>query len=299
MSALVTVDQHSTEVEAQAALFLDHIAKTKSVSTYRAYSDKLAIFMSWWQDNPPAVPASIHLEAFRAYTATRYESARSRNLMLSVVRSLFRYLYEIGLLDEDHARRIKNFKVPEGHAKSALSKYQLHDLLDYVKGLKLRDRALITLAIANGLRINEMANITLEDFDSKDGDRIIWLLRKGYDSKSCYTILSPSTDAILREHTGDRTEGPLFLSQKGGALHAGSISKLIKKVLRAAGIDSKSITAHSMRHTFARLCLDAGVNITQIMTALNHKHLSSTQIYARAYERHSKAAEKAIDINAV
>jgi integrase/recombinase XerC len=296
MSALILAPAPDKQVVAQANLFLDHIAKTRSASTLGTYRGVIEMFLQWWIDNPTAAPVALHLESFRAYTAERFESARSRNLSLSVVRSLFRYLYESGILEEDYARRLKNFKVGDGHAKSALSKYQLHDLLEYISTLSVRNRALIVLMISNGLRVNEIANIKIEDFDIRDGDRIIWLLRKGYESKSCYTILNPVTDAILREYVGDRTEGPLFKSQKGGGLSTGRISNLTKDILRGAGIDSPSITAHSLRHTFARLALEAGVNITQIMVALNHKHLSSTQVYARAYDRHQKAAEKSVSI---
>ena len=283
----------------QANLYLDHVSKTKSLSTYKTYSDKISVFVKWWTDNPMQRPLKLHLEAFKSYVGMKYPSGRSKNLLLSVVRNLFRYLYEMDILDVDHAKHIKNFKVSDGHSKSALDKYQLHNLLEYLKDETLRNRALLSLAISNGLRINEISNILIEDLDMKDGDHILWLLRKGYDSKDNYTILAPQTHSLLMEYAGNRERGYLFSSQKGEGLATASISKLIKKILRGAGIDSKAITAHSMRHTFARLCLDAGVNITQIMAALNHKHLSSTQVYARAYERHSKSAEKSINIYAM
>ncbi len=283
----------------QSNLYLDHVSKTKSLSTHRTYTDKISVFVTWWNDNLIQRPLKLHLEAFKSYVGIRYTSARSKNLVLSVVRNLFRYLYEMEILDADHAKHIKNFKVTDGHSKSALDKYQLHTLLEHLKDGSIRNRALLTLAISNGLRVNEIANICIEDLDMKDGDHVLWLLRKGYDSKDNYTILTPQTHALIMEYVGSREDGYLFASQKGEGLTTSSISKLIKKILRDAGIDSKAITAHSLRHTFAKLCLEAGVNIVQIMAAMNHKNLSSTQVYARAYDRHSKSAEKSIDIYAM
>lgn len=296
MKAIITKPNQDQAVIYQTNLYLDHVKSSKSVTTYKTYSNKLSVFTAWWNDTQMEKPLKQHLELFRSHVGIRYGSARSKNLVLSVVRNLFRYLYERDILDTDYARHLKNFKVNDGHSKSALDKYQLHKLLEHLRGETVRNRALLSLSIANGLRVNELAHIEIADFDMKDGDHIIWLLRKGYDSKDNYTILSPETYSILSDFIDGRIDGALFVSKKGGAINAHSIGKLIKKILKDSGIDTPSITAHSLRHTFARLCLEADVNITQIMTALNHKHLSSTQVYARAYERHSKSAEKSINV---
>jgi len=280
----------------QAGIYLEHVANTKSSSTLATYTDKISVFTRWWHDNPMTKPLQSHLEAFKSYVGMKYGSARSKNLMLSVVRNLFRYLYEVGILEADHAKHLKNFKVSNGHTKNALDKYQLHSFLEHLNECSLRDRALFTLAISNGLRVNEIACIEIADFDQRDGDEVIWLKRKGYESKDNYTILTPETHSLLMEYRADRTEGHLFTSQKGGGLSASSISKLAKKTLRAVGIDSKSITMHSMRHTFGRLCAEADVSIAHVMEAMNHKHMSSTQVYYRAYDRSNNAAEKAINI---
>lgn len=287
--------------------FLREIAKTKSAATLRTYTSKISVFSTWLQANPLpngfkslSVEVKQHLNTFKGYVKGKYKSARSMNLVLSVVRNLFKYLYEAGLLPENFATHLKNFKVSDGHSKSALDGYQLEKVLTYLRNATgtyaQRNRALVALSVANGLRANEIANIKLEDISFKDGDRVIHLLRKGYTDKSCYTILNPNTSALLDELIGDRTEGYLFESQRGEGLSADSISRIGKAVFRACGIDNSSITFHSLRHTMAKLALEAGVNIVQIMTALNHKHLSSTQIYARAYDRHNKSAEKAIHI---
>lgn len=287
--------------------FLMEIAKTKSVATYKAYASKISVFSTWLQANPLpngfkslSVEVRQHLSSFRAYIDSRYPSSRSKNLVLSVVRNFFKYLFRSGMLPENYASNLENFKVNDGHSKSALDNYQLEKVFEYLRNASgkyaQRNRALVILAISNGLRANEIANIMIEDISWRDGDRVIYLLRKGYTDKSCYTILNPNTSMIIDDIIGDRKKGYLFTSQRGEGLTPGSISKLTKGIFRACGIDDKSITLHSLRHTFARLALEANVNITQIMTAMNHKHLSSTQVYARAYDRHRKSAEKAINL---
>ena len=298
---IITTNNYDPHLVTQSNLFLEHISKTKSVATLRTYTNKISVFVNWWHTHPLETGLKSHLESFKGYINERYTSARSKNLVLSVVRNLFRHLYEEGVLKENHAAHLKNFKVGDGHSKSALDRYQLERVFDHLReatgAYAKRNRALVALAVANGLRANEIANIELEDITYQDGDRVIYLLRKGYTDKSCYTILNPNTAMLLDALIGERTEGYLFQSQRGEGLNADSISKISKSIFRACGIDDKGITQHSLRHTFAKLALEANVNITQIMTALNHKHLSSTQVYARAYDRHKKSAEKAINVD--
>ncbi len=296
MNSLLVQPTTDQAVIYQVNMFLEYVANTKSSSTAITYTAHTNTFLAWLQDQNKDRGLKSLIEAYKSHISIKYESARSKNLALSIVRSLFKYLFEEGIIDNNPAATLKNFNVSDGHTKSALDKYQLHDLLEYLKNDTTRNRALLTLAVSNGLRANEVANILIEDFDIKDSDCILWLLRKGYDSKDNYTILTPATHALLMEYKGDRTEGYLFQSQKGGGLSTSSISKLAKKIFRAIGIDSKAITMHSCRHTFGRLCIEAGVNITHVMQALNHKHLSSTQVYYRAYDRSNNAAEKAISI---
>ena len=289
-----------TGLTVQTNLFLDHVAKTKSLATLQTYTNKMSVFVEWWHVTPVQTSLKQHLEGFRSYIDNKYPSSRSKNLMLSVVRNLYKYLYEEGILETNFALALKNFKVTDGHSKSALDKYQLERVFDKLRtangAYASRNRALVALAVANGLRANEVANILIEDITWKDGDKVIYLLRKGYSDKSCYTILNPNTALLLDDLIDGRKEGALFVSQRGEALTSDSVSKIAKAVFRDCGIDDKGITFHSLRHTFAKLALEANVNITQIMTALNHKHLSSTQVYARAYDRHTKSAEKAINL---
>jgi len=298
---IITINDYDKGLVFQSNIFLSHISKTKSIATFKAYANKISVFTKWWYDNPMQGGLKPHLESFRDHINIRYKSARSKNLVLSVVRNLYRYLYEEGYLPENFALHLKNFSVKsDEHAKSALNEHQRLKIFEYMRNASgtyaTRNRAIVILSIANGLRANEVANILIEDITTKDGDKVIYLLRKGYSDKSCYTILSPETANLIDELIGERTEGYLFVSQRGKGLASDSISKIGKSIFRECGIDDKAITFHSLRHTFARLCLEANVNITQIMTALNHKHLSSTQIYARSYDRHKKSAEKAISV---
>ena len=284
------------QVTYQTNLFLEHVAMTKSVSTAKTYTACTTAFIAWLLDQDSNKGLKSLLEMYRSHLAMKFKSGRSKNLNISVVRSLFKYLHEEGIIDHNPAASLKNFKVSEGHSKSALSKYQLHDLMQHIETLKLRDRVLMSLLLSNGLRANEAANILIEDIVQRGDNMVINLLRKGYDDKSCHTILNEETYSRVMELVGDRTEGYLFASQKGGGLSVASISKLVKKIFRDAGIDEKSITAHSCRHTTAILALKAGANIMQVSQMLNHKHLSSTNVYLKSYDREENPAEKMFSI---
>lgn len=280
----------------QTSLFLDHVRMTSSASTLKTYTAKINGFMEWLRVQNTNKPLQAILESYRLHLSERYGSSRSKNLSLSIVRSLFKYLHEENIIEYNPALKLKNFKVSPGHSKTSLSKYQRHDLLQHIQTLRLRDRVLIHLLLSNGLRVNEVANIEITDISQRGENMVIYLLRKGYEDKSCHTILTAETYALIRELIGDRDSGYLFESNKGGGLSTCTISKLVKKILRDAGIDDPAITAHSLRHSTAILALQAGADIMQIKQMLNHKHLSSTQVYLESYERETNPAEKMFSI---
>ena len=161
-----------------------------------------------------------------------------------------------------------------------------------------RNRLIVLLGVFQGLRINEISNINIEDLQEKDGDHIIYLLRKGYESKDNYTILTPKMYALILEYIGDRTEGSLLTNFKfGGSVKSDTIGRVIKSELLKVGIDSRSITAHSLRTTFARLVIDTGTSIVHLSKAMNHKNISTTMGYLHNIDRHEHSAEKAIHLN--
>jgi len=302
---IITNDQHypqvvnNTDILRISTQYIEHIKHHKTVSTVRTYSKKLKVFVEWLTAADIIGSMKDQLEQYRSYIDERYTTAKSKNIMLSVVRSFYKWLFEEEIIDHNPTAALKNFTDNAGHSKAALDKYQLHDLFEFLrmdtKAAAPRNRAMIVLALQNGLRVNELANIKIEDFDTRDGDRIIWLLRKGYQDKSAYTILTPETYTLLSDFIKGRTSGYLFNSSRGGGMSSDSISRIIKTTFRRVGIDSKHITAHSLRHSAAVEAYKQGATVYEIMTMLNHKNISTTQIYINSLNRHENSAEKKVN----
>ncbi len=279
--------------------YIAHIKHHKALSTVQTYSKKLTVFVEWFTSSHIVGTMKEQLEQYRTYVYDHYKTAKSRNIMLSVVRTFYKWLFENDYIDHNPTALLKNFADSKHHSKSALDKYQLHDLFQHLRGAKgavsMRNRVLIILTLQNGLRVNEVANIKIEDLDTKEGDKIIYLLRKGYSDKSAYTILEPDVYDLLKSFIGERKEGYLFQSTKTGkGMTADNISRIIKTILRRVGIDSKYITAHSLRHTAAVTAYKSGADVYAIMEMLNHKNISTTQIYISSLNRHENSAEKRI-----
>ncbi len=302
MSKALIIQSHDvTAPQSLAALsgaYLATVQRDLSPETFKAYSKHLGAFLSWLDQQPAHNHIRENLKNFKALLQET-NKPRSTNLKLTAIRQFLKHLHNEGFIPENPSGAIPNIKTGDA-TKSGLDKYQLHDLLQRQRAAnttaRKRDAALVHLAIANGLRMNEIVNINLDDFDTHNGDQVIHLLRKGYSTKDNYTILSAQTLEVLRKHIGDRTQGALFESTHGGNLTSDTASRMIKREMRAVGIDSKNITAHSLRHTFARLGYEAGADLLSLSQALNHKSVSTTQVYLRSIERHTNAPEKMITL---
>jgi len=288
------------DINAQITAFERHISHTKALSTVKTYSKKLKLFVEWFTTAQTVGTIKEQLESYRSYVGRKYKTAKSRNVMLSVVRSFYKWLFEHDYIDHNPTALLKNFADSSEHGKSALSDKQLHDLFAYLRTADNitaeRNRAMIILTLQNGLRVNEVANIKIEDFSEREGDKIIYLLRKGYTDKSAYTILTDETYELLQTYLHGRTDGYLFANRlTGEKLPADSISRVIKGVLKRIGIDDDRITAHSLRHSAAVAAYKNGATVYEIMKMLNHKNISTTQIYIDSLNRHENSAEKKIN----
>jgi len=284
--------------KAQVAEYLHRVKRDKSLVTYRAYKHNLQCFIDWYKTAEPKQPKEQMLE-YKAHLQEQYDSPKTINLHLTTVRQFFRYLLEEGIIDKDPTIALKNIKSNTDRTKSAINKYDQHKLIEYLNNNKSlhskRDRAMVILAMSNGLRVNEIANANIEDIQDKDGDKVLFLLRKGYTDKSCYTILAPKIYAMLQDLIGERTEGAIFRGRDGG-LKSDSVSRIIREIFKKAGIKTPQISPHSLRHTFAMKALQAGCDIPSIAKAMNHKNISTTSTYLQSFNRHDKAPEKAIEM---
>jgi site-specific recombinase XerD len=222
---------------------------------------------------------------------------------LSAIRSFYRYLLAEGLL--------KTSPIPinasgrKGNRSSLSPKLDkklpvflteaeivhLLDMPDLAKPEGLRDRALLELLYASGLRVSEIWQLNLGNIDLQNREtRVI-----GKGAKERMTLMGLPAAAALQNYLGwarlellnNRINQALFLNKQGHRLSMRGIQKMLKHYAKAAGIQ-KDVHPHVLRHTFATHLLNGGADLRVVQELLGHADLSSTQIYTHVTKNQAK-----------
>ena len=184
------------------------------------------------------------------------------------------------------AKGIKTPKRKQQFKKQPLLPAQATALLDYYQSKALRDYAIITLLLRTGLRTVEVIRATVGDITFKGSQRVLLVQGKGRDEKDNFVVLTDKTYLPIAQYLATRTaigSEPLFTStsnnSKGDKLTTRTISYIAKEGLKAIGLDERSFTAHSLRHTTAVNILRAGGSLETAQFTLRHSNPATTQIY--------------------
>jgi integrase/recombinase XerC/integrase/recombinase XerD len=185
------------------------------------------------------------------------------------------------------AKGIKTPKRKQQFKKQPLLPVQATALLNFYQDKALRDYAIINLLLRTGLRTIEVIRASVEDITFKGGQRVLLVQGKGRDEKDDFVLLTDKAYKPLAEYLASRgnisSSEPLFIStsnnSKGGRLTTRTISYIAKEGLKAIGLDEKSYTAHSLRHTTAVNILRAGGSLETAQFTLRHSNPATTQIY--------------------
>lgn len=185
------------------------------------------------------------------------------------------------------AKGIKTPKRKQQFKKQPLLPEQATALLSYYQDKSLRDYAMINLLLRTGLRTIEVIRANVEDITYKGAKRVLLIHGKGRDEKDNFVILTDKAYKPIEEYLIKRgnlidTE-PLFIStsnnSKGERLSTRTVSQIAKEGLKAIGLNEKSFTAHSLRHTTAVNILRAGGSLETAQFTLRHSNPATTQIY--------------------
>jgi integrase/recombinase XerD len=131
----------------------------------------------------------------------------------------------------------------------------------------------------NGLRVSEATGANIEHLGLERGPRTLTITRKG--GKVVPIPLAPRTARAIDPAIGERTDGPMFLTDDGQRLDRHGAGRIVRKVARRAGI-AKAITPHTLRHAFITAALDAGVPLRDVQEAASHADPRTTMRYDRA-----------------
>jgi integrase/recombinase XerD len=224
-------------------------------------------------------------------------SAASIKLIVVALKIFFRFLVSRGILTRDPTEALALPRI-ERYLPETLNELQVEQLIDSIETkapLGLRDRAIVELLYASGLRISELANARLENFNAEE--RIVRVTGKGnkmrlvpVGRKACEALaayLSSERPTLVKRRSGSE----IFLSVRGGKLTTARIWQVVKKRARHSGLE-KNIYPHLLRHSFATHLLGNGADLRIIQEMLGHADISTTQIYTHVDQHRLKAVHR-------
>jgi integrase/recombinase XerC len=285
-------------VRAQLTAFLDYLRLNRNASahTAAAYESDITQFLDFaarYSGKANLEPGNLELGAIRAFMAELYRQGHARTSVarkLSALRAFGRYLRREGLIDTDPASLAaspkRERKVPAHLSIDEMTR--LLEMPDPADPLGCRDRAILELFYASGLRLSELVGLDLADVNLRA--RMVRVLGKG--AKERLVPFNSATERSLREwlkvravmlaNPARRSEGreaqPLFLNFRGNRLTGRSVQRLVARYVSACSTRF-GISPHALRHSFATHLLQRGADLRAIQELLGHVQLSTTQQY--------------------
>ena len=275
--------------------YLEHLQGERQLSpqTLRAYEHDLVTFHEFLSrdflgKDPDAVrPQDVDALAVRSFLAalTRKNlGKRSQGRALSAVRSLFRFACREGILEANPAQGVRTPKAPKTLPRH-LRPGEVESLIEAPEGdepLVRRDRAILELLYAAGLRVSELVGLDWTDVDLPG--RVVRVLGKG-SKERMVPFGRPAAESLRRwlevwetVRAPGEDEAPVFLNHQGGRLTDRSVRRVIDKWVDAAAV-ARGVHPHTLRHTFATHLLEGGADLRAIQELLGHSSLSTTQRY--------------------
>lgn len=275
--------------------------KPKSRDTYQKALKQFMVFM---ESNNISQPNRSDILTYKAYLMDNYKACTVSSYM-TAVKGLFAYL-EAEKIYPNIANGIKGAKHQQGFRKDALTIDQARRLLNSIDTSTIegkRNYALINLLLNTGLRTIEAERASIGDIRQEGGEALLYIQGKGRDSKDAFVVLTDSTLYPIQLYLKARSiidpKAALFASHsdrnEGNRITTRTISWIVKEALKAIGIDSERLTAHSLRHTAVTFSLLAGATIQEAQAMARHANVNTTLIYAHNIDRIAKAPERRIE----
>lgn len=238
------------------------------------------------------IDAPLVLGFLEDLEATRGNSPRSRNARLAAIRSFFRFVEHRvpGALDQIRRIRAIPYKKCDGRLVPFLTRIEMQALLDAPDPRTrsgARDRAMLHVALAGGLRVSELVGLRLEDVSLQPR---LTIVVHGKGRKERALPLWKETGVALRAWLSLRGSSPspeVFLNARGGPMTRAGFEYVLDKhlaiaVRRCPSLDKKRVSPHVLRHTCAMLTLQATHDIRTVALWLGHASVDTTEIYVRA-----------------
>ena len=285
--------------------FLDYLRLNRNASphTARAYASDLRQFVAFATERLGRAPAPDDFDhrLVRAFLGALYEQGQSRASSarkVAAIRTFARYLRREGHIERDLGTLVSAPKV-DHRMPAHLDLDEIAGLLEAPEAatpLGRRDRAILELFYASGLRLGELVALDIDDVNL--ASRMVRVLGKGgkerivpfnRKAESAIRVYLPDRRALLREARPDRSpargsarrragQHPLFVNYRGGRLSSRSVDRLVRRHVARLGA-RLGISPHALRHSFATHLLERGADLRSIQELLGHARISTTQRY--------------------
>lgn len=265
------------------------LADARRNATREVYEREIRQFFEWCDaERIDTLRARrVHINLYRQHiyaTAAKEPEPATVAKKLAALSSFYRYGTEEHdeTVPDNPVARVKRPPVSRESASAGLDAVEVRRLLDAAEDESLRDRAVVQVLYATGIRVSELRGATMAALRMQKGHLTMKVSRKG--GKNGYVTVRPEAAEALRAYLATRTDtqGSLFRGVRGGTISRYEVRQIMQRVVKRAGIKGKRITPHSMRHTFATLALDAGRDIRDVQEALGHCSIETTMRYNRA-----------------
>ena len=288
--------------------FIDHLWMENGLTknTLSAYRNDLAGFALWLAGENSAREnlslLSVNTSVVQKFLAHNYQIQQKRRSvarLLSTLRRFYLYLHRENLISEDPTHLLES---PKGESllPVSLNEKQIDDLLDAPNindALGLRDKAMLELLYATGLRVSELIGLQTSQISLQQG--VIRVIGKG-NKERLVPVGEVALDWVTKYYQESRTKllskhlsnqshtsqcSEMFVTRRGGAMTRQAFWYLIKRYALIAGIATDHLSPHTLRHAFATHLLNNGADLRVVQMLLGHSDISTTQIYTHVADQ--------------
>ena len=283
--------------------FIDHLWMEKGLTenTLSAYRNDLAGFALWLSKKNCSL-LSVDTSVIQNFLAHNYEIQQKRRSvarLLSTLRRFYLYFHRENQISEDPTHLLES---PKGETSLpvSLNEKQIDDLLaapDVNDALGLRDKAMLELLYATGLRVSELISLQTSQISMQQG--VIRVIGKG-NKERLVPVGEVALDWLVKYYQDSRTQllskhlsnklhispcSEVFVTKRGAAMTRQAFWYLVKRYALVAGIASDHLSPHTLRHAFATHLLNHGADLRVVQMLLGHSDISTTQIYTHVADQ--------------
>jgi len=293
------VSQARTIVERATDDFLRHLReKNASAHTIKAYTGDLDVFASYIGSRDWKTIDHIAIRGFLSHLYDKGLSKISVARALAAVRSLYRYLAQEGVVEQNPAKLVSTPRLPKKLPRVPTIE-EMNSVLDgkmpEVASFPERDRLMFELLYGCGIRNSELVGINLDDISLSN--EAILIRGKGKKERyvpfggaalaalSVYLPWRQQLLATLKKPGSGKYAPALLVNQRGGRLTTRSVGRIVKRIAVAKGL-SPEVHPHTLRHAFGTHMLEEGADLRAIQELLGHERLATTQRYTQLSVKH-------------